>query len=72
MDDGTTGYVVEVEDLEGMVTAIARLLEDTGLRRTMGEAARARCIEQFSIRAIGALWLRVLTPLLPPGLGSPA
>jgi len=72
LDDGTTGYVVEVEDLEGMVTAVARLLDDTGLRRTMGEAARARCIEQFSIRAIGALWLRVLTPLLPPGLGSPA
>jgi glycosyltransferase involved in cell wall biosynthesis len=72
VDDGTTGYVIEVEDLEGMVTALARLLEDKGLRHTMGEAARARCIEQFSIVAIGALWLQVLTPLLPPGLGTPA
>ena len=72
VDDGTTGYVIEVEDLESMVVALARLLEDNGLRHTMGEAARARCIEQFSIVAIGALWLQVLTPLLPPGLGTPA
>jgi glycosyltransferase involved in cell wall biosynthesis len=71
IDDGTTGYVLDPEDLEGMVAALSRLLEDPGLRRTMGEAARARCIEQFSIGAVGALWLRVLTPLLPPGLGTP-
>jgi glycosyltransferase involved in cell wall biosynthesis len=69
--DGTTGYVLDPEDLEGMVAALTRLLEDPGHRRTMGEAARVRCIEQFSISTVGALWLRVLTPLLPPGLGAP-
>ena len=65
IDDGTTGFVVEVEDLDGMVSALARLVEDPGLRRTMGDAARTRCVEQFSIQAVGAAWLRVLTPLLP-------
>ena len=71
IDDGATGYVVGVEDLDGMVTHLARLIEDEGLRRTVGIAARARCIEHFSIEAVGALWLRVLTPLLPIGTGAP-
>lgn len=72
IDDGTTGYVVGVEDLDGMVDALARLVGDEELRRTMGTAARTRCITQFSIAAVGALWLQVLTPLLPAGLGAPA
>jgi glycosyltransferase involved in cell wall biosynthesis len=72
IDDGTTGYVVGVEDLDGMVDALARLVGDEDLRQTMGTSARARCITRFSIGAVGALWLQVLTPLLPPGLGAPA
>jgi len=71
IEDGATGYVVGVDDLDGMVDALARLIEDDGLRRSMGEAARARCTEQFSIEAVAALWLRMLTPLLPAGLGAP-
>ena len=70
IDDGTTGFVVDVEDLDGMVSRLAALVEDGALRRRMGEAARARCVEQFSIGAVGALWLRLLTPLLPPGTGA--
>ena len=72
IDDGTTGDVVGVEDLDGMVDALARLVGDEDLRQTMGTSARARCITRFSIGAVGALWLQVLTPLLPPGLGAPA
>jgi glycosyltransferase involved in cell wall biosynthesis len=71
IEDGVTGFVVDPEDLDTMVAHLARLVDDVGLRRTMGEAARARCTEQFSIGAVGALWLRLLTPLLPPGTGAP-
>lgn len=71
IEDGTTGFVVDPEDLDGMVAGLARLVDDVGLRRTMGDAARARCTERFSIAAVGALWLRLLTPLLPPGTGAP-
>ena len=71
IEDGTTGYVVDPEDLGGMVDHLARLVEDGDLRRTMGEAARARCVDRFSIGAVGALWLRVLTPLLPAAIGAP-
>jgi glycosyltransferase involved in cell wall biosynthesis len=70
VDDGVTGFVVDVEDLDGMVDALARLVVDDDLRRTMGAAARDRCIEHFSIGAVGALWLSVLAPLLPPGARS--
>ena len=70
IDDGVTGYVVGVDDLDAMVAHLARLVSDGGLRAAMGAAARARCIDHFSIGAVGALWLRVLTPLLPPGLGG--
>jgi glycosyltransferase involved in cell wall biosynthesis len=62
--------VVDPEDLDGMVDHLSRLVEDGGLRRTMGEAARVRCVDRFSIAAVGALWLRVLTPLLPSGIGA--
>ncbi len=72
IEDGKTGFIVDPEDLDGMVTALSRLVEDGDLRRSMGDAARVRCLEQFSIGAVGALWLRVLTPLLPAGLGAPA
>ena len=71
IDDGTTGFVLDVDDLDGMVSVLARLVEDREQRTTMGGAARARCVEQFSIGSVGALWLRVLTPLLPAGLGAP-
>ena len=75
--DGSTGFVVGPEDAAALADRLARLVEDADLRRTMGEAARARCVEQFSIAAVGAAWRRVLAPLLPdrdvlpPGDGAP-
>ena len=71
IDDGTTGFIVDPEDLDGMVAHLARLIDDVELRQAMGRAARERCTEYFSIEAVGALWLQLLTPLLPPGTGTP-
>ncbi len=65
--DGVTGYIHGVEDVDGMVASVRLLLEDAARRRTMGEAARQRCLAQFSLEAVGALWLRMLAPLLPTG-----
>lgn len=70
IDDGVTGFVVDPEDLDAMVDHLGRLVVDADLRTTMGTAARTRCIEHFSIQAVGALWLRLLTPLLPAGTGA--
>ncbi|HHW15444.1 MAG TPA: glycosyltransferase family 4 protein, partial [Firmicutes bacterium] len=40
IEDGGTGYLVENGDPEGMARRIEQLLDDEGLRRRMGEAAR--------------------------------
>ena len=68
--DGTTGFVVGAEDVGAMVDRLARLVEDPGLRRTMGEEARARCTAQFGIATVGTAWRRLLAPLVPPAGGT--
>lgn len=46
--DGQTGLLVPPKDSVALAQAIERLLEDDGLRRKLGEAARARAREVFT------------------------
>lgn len=50
LDRGRAGLIVPPGDEEGMATAIARVVHDEGLRRTLGEAARRRVLERYSER----------------------
>ena len=65
VEDGSTGLVVPDNDLSALVSATARLVEDTALRSAMGQAARRRCLDLFSIDVVAAQWLELLRPLLP-------
>jgi len=56
VEDGRTGMVVGVHDFEGLLSATASLLEDPVRRRSMGEAARARCSELFTMEKSAARW----------------
>lgn len=47
---GDTGLVVPPRDPEAMAAAALELLGDAARRRAMGEAARLRVIEQFTLR----------------------
>ncbi|WP_405445364.1 GT4 family glycosyltransferase PelF [Streptomyces achromogenes] len=47
---GDTGLVVPPRDPDRMAAAALELLGDAGRRRAMGEAARLRVIEQFTLR----------------------
>ncbi|MGW0336130.1 GT4 family glycosyltransferase PelF [Streptomyces sp. NPDC003011] len=47
---GDTGLVVPPRDPDAMAAAALDLLRDPGRRRAMGEAARLRVIEQFTLR----------------------
>ncbi|MFD6421384.1 GT4 family glycosyltransferase PelF [Streptomyces sp. NPDC060198] len=47
---GDTGLVVPPRDPGAMAAAALELLGDAGRRRTMGEAARLRVVEQFTLR----------------------
>jgi glycosyltransferase involved in cell wall biosynthesis len=65
VESGVTGIVVDVDDMDAMVRAVADLVGDVELRQTMGGAARKRCLDRFSLPAVGDTWLRVLAPMLP-------
>jgi glycosyltransferase involved in cell wall biosynthesis len=60
--DGETGLVVGAEDLDAMAAATTRMLGDPQLRSAMGRAARQRCVERFSLAAVGDRWLSLLDP----------
>ena len=64
VEDGRTGLVVDTFDFAALVSATGRLLGDPDLRAEMGRAARARCLERFSVAAAARAWLAVLGPLL--------
>jgi len=55
---GVTGLVEEVNDIAAMTRAIARLLEDKALARTMGQAGRAIVHDRYDWRRLAAQVLR--------------
>ena len=64
VQDGVTGLVVPEDDLEELVAATATLLEEDDRRRRMGTAARRHGVEQFSLEAVGTVWMGLLQTLL--------
>lgn len=63
VDDGTTGLVVPEGDADALVAAMGALLADPARRTALGAAARARCLERFSLQAVTAVWRSFLEPL---------
>ena len=56
VDDGETGFVVPVEDVDAMADAVRRLRDDPALRDRMGERAREVGLERFDMEAGVAAW----------------
>ena len=48
--DGVDGLLVGPSDETGLAEAIARLMDDTGLRKRVGAAGRSRVIEKYHLR----------------------
>jgi glycosyltransferase involved in cell wall biosynthesis len=62
--DGTTGFVVPVDDDAALLKAVSTLVADSALRARFGTAARARCEEQFDLSASVECWKRLLGDML--------
>lgn len=64
IDDGETGFVVPVEDVDAMVDAIRRLHDDPELRTRLGERARSVGLERFDMDAGVAAWEQLYREVL--------
>ena len=58
--DGETGLVVNVDDFDALVDATAALVGDPARRLAMGAAARAHCVERFSLSVVAATWRGII------------
>jgi glycosyltransferase involved in cell wall biosynthesis len=52
IDDGRTGFLVDVEDVPAAAAALARLLGDPELAARVGSAGREQVLEHFDIRNV--------------------
>ena len=51
VEDGTTGFLVNERDVDGLADRLDRLIRDPGLRTRMGRAARQKMEREFDNRA---------------------
>lgn len=72
VEDGVTGTLVPVKDVDELVTAIRRYLGDPALRLRHGVAGRARVLHKFRQEAIWeAMYKEYLSLLAARGLSLP-
>lgn len=63
--DGRTGLLVDVEDAQGLASAILSLLADSGRLREMGETAFRHTAQHFSIRNHAESMMHLYDSLVP-------
>lgn len=64
VQDGVTGGLASVGDLEGLVRRVIGLLDDEGERRIMGAAAREICSSEFEIHPVAGRYLELYEGLV--------
>jgi glycosyltransferase involved in cell wall biosynthesis len=71
VQDAVTGFVVPLDDVDRMADRVLKLLADEDARRAMGEAARWRAVERYSLTAMArhmeTVYRRVLAERAPAG-----
>jgi len=63
IEHGISGFIHDPDATEAMAADIVRLLEDSNLRRTVGQAARQRVKSHFSVQKWVDEWQDLLTQL---------
>jgi glycosyltransferase involved in cell wall biosynthesis len=57
--DGETGLLVESDDVDGLVAALARLRDDGELRARLGAAGRERALASYTVEHMAAAYQRL-------------
>jgi glycosyltransferase involved in cell wall biosynthesis len=58
--DGTDGILVPSQDLNGLASAMDRLMSDDAERLRLGRSARESSL-RFSLNNVGAMWRELLS-----------
>jgi lipopolysaccharide/colanic/teichoic acid biosynthesis glycosyltransferase len=69
IEDGRTGFLHPPRDVEALTTLLSRLADDAGLRNSLGQAARRRAEEDFSVARLTAALVSVYTKLVSASVG---
>jgi len=64
VEDGVTGFLVPIRNVEAMSDRVDRLLADPGLGAKMGAAARKKIESEFSPQAINDQWQALLAEVV--------
>ncbi|MBI3723483.1 glycosyltransferase [bacterium] len=64
--DGSTGLLVPPDDEASLASALARLIRDEDLRRSLGEAAARDVRSRFALEAVAPRYLSIYRGLLSP------
>ena len=52
VEDNRTGFLFPPRDVQAIAAHVSRLVDDPGLRRRLGDAARQRAVDSFSLSAM--------------------
>jgi glycosyltransferase involved in cell wall biosynthesis len=63
VEEGLTGFLVDIDDFSALVDAVERLVVDRRLRSEMGRSARDHCVARFGMEATSQRWHEVLDEL---------
>ena len=59
LEDGVDGLLVDPKDVDGMAAAVGRCIADLGLRQRLGDAARRRVVENFTLDHMARSYERI-------------
>jgi D-inositol-3-phosphate glycosyltransferase len=65
VEDGVTGYVVDVRDVQKYTALLLAVLEDSLLRQRMGEAGKRRAATYFSQARSAETLFKIFAELTP-------
>jgi glycosyltransferase involved in cell wall biosynthesis len=70
VEEGATGYLRELDDRAGLISACRSLLLDAAARERMGTRAMSRVESEFSVESMVEAYERLYDQLLPAGSGA--